>query len=378
MKLRFKGEMKNVDNKEGRDVIADVKDPICGMWVRQESFASNYKGRTYYFCSQGCRDIFEAETEQYGKSKEYDLVIIGGGPAGLTAAVYASVTRLHTFLISEDIGGQAIDSTKIKNYMGFDFITGPELVEKFKEQFLHRHYLEHVMDEVTSINPKDGDYEIITRNKNSYLAKAVIIATGMKRRKLGIPGEQRFLRKGVSHSALQDTSIFAGKRIVVVGGGNSGIQTARGLLESGCQVTLVEKANITADPSELEILNRNPDFEILDKHDVIEIYGKDNVEGVEVQSLGDLAKRRIACSGVFIQVGLIPNTEFCIDLLELNDKGEIKIGPDCSTSAEGVFACGDVTNVLGKRIIIASGEGAKAALSAKQYLYEKKKESLGR
>ena len=370
--------MENVKNRERRSVTKDSIDPVCGMRVGLDSFTATYNERTYYFCSQGCRDIFEVETEQYGKSKEYDLVIIGGGPAGLTAAVYASVTRLHTFLISEDIGGQAIDSTKIKNYMGFDFITGPELVEKFKDQFLHRHYLEHVMDEVTSINPKNGDYEIITRNKNSYLAKAVIIATGMKRRKLGIPGEQKLLRKGVSHSALQDTSIFAGKHIVVVGGGNSGVQTARGLLESGCHVTLVEKANITADPSELEILSRNPDFEILDKHDVIEIYGKDNVEGVEVQFLGNLSKRRIACSGVFIQVGLIPNTEFCLNLLELNDRGEIKIRPGCSTSAEGIFACGDVTDVVGKRIIIASGEGAKAALSAKQYLHEKNKKSVGK
>jgi alkyl hydroperoxide reductase subunit F len=369
--------MENVENKGRRNVTGNPIDPVCGMRVGLESFTATYNDRTYYFCSQGCRDIFEAETDQYGKSKEYDLIIIGAGPAGLTAAVYASVTRLHTFLISKDIGGQAIDSAKIKNYMGFDFITGPELVEKFKDQFLHRHYLEHVMDEVTSINTKDGHYEIITRNKNSYLAKAVIIATGMKRRKLGISGEQRFLRKGVSHSALQDTSIFAGKHIVVVGGGNSGVQTARSLLESGCQVTLVEKANITADPSELEIPSRNPDFEILDKHDVTEIYGKDNVEGVEVQSLGDLTKRRIACSGVFIQVGLIPNSEFCLDLLELNDRGEIRIRPDCSTSAEGIFACGDVTDVFGKRIIIASGEGAKAALTAKQYLYEKNKESVG-
>jgi alkyl hydroperoxide reductase subunit F len=221
---------------------------------------------------------------------------------------------------------------------------------------------------VTSIKTKDADYEIITRNNDSFLAKTIIIASGMKRRKLGIPGELRLLRKGVSHSALQDTSIFAGKHVVVVGGGNSGVQTARGLLQSGCQVTLVEKANITADPSELEILTRNPDFEILDKYDLTEIYGDDKVEGVEVQSLGDMTKRKIVCNGVFIQVGLIPNTEFCLDLVDLNEKGEIKINPDCSTSADGIFACGDVTEVYGKRIIIASGEGAKAALSAKQYL----------
>jgi alkyl hydroperoxide reductase subunit F len=376
VRLLFEEEMNNMDNGEGRNVTVVAMDPVCGMQVDSDDFTATYDDRTYYFCSDGCRDRFITETEQYDKSSKYDLIIIGGGPAGLTAAVYASVTRLHTFLISKDIGGQAIDSTKIKNYMGFDFITGPELVGKFKDQFLHRHYLEHVMDEVTSINPKDGDYEIITRNNNRYLTKAVIIASGMKRRKLGIPGEQRLLRKGVSHSTLQDTSIFSGKNIVVVGGGNSGMQTTRGLLQSGCHVTLVEKANITADPSELEILSRNADFEILDNHDVIEIYGKDNVEGMEIQSLVSLSRRRIACSGVFIQVGLIPNTEFCLNLLELNDRGEIKIEPDCSTSAEGIFACGDVTEVFGKRIIIASGEGAKAALSAKQYLYEKKKESV--
>jgi len=350
----------------------DIVDPICGMQVDTEDFSTIYNNRTYFFCSQGCKDRFESETERYQKTSGYDLIIIGAGPAGLTAGVYASVLRLHTFLISKDIGGQAIDSTKIKNYMGFDFITGPELTEKFRNQFLHRHYIQHVMDEVVKIDSKDGYYEILTRNNNRYLAKAVIIASGMKRRKLGIPGEERLLRKGVSHSTLQDTSLFTGKHIVVIGGGNSGIQTAKGLLQAGCHVTLIEKANITADPSELELLTRNSDFEILDKHDVTEIYGDEKVEGVEIQSLDNMKKQKFACDAVFIQVGLIPNTEFCIDLLDLNDKGEIKIKPDCSTNARGIFACGDVTEVFGKRIIIASGEGAKAVLSAKQYLYENK------
>lgn len=363
--------------KQNHGVETVIKDPVCGMGVDTRTYAATYDGKTYYFCSQGCKDRFEFETREYDKNKEYDLIIIGAGPAGLTAAVYASVTRLHTFLISKDIGGQAIDSTKIKNYMGFDFITGPELVEKFRNQFLHRHYVEHTMDEVTGIHSRNGQYEIRTRSQNAYLTKSVIIATGMKRRKLGIPGEDEFLRKGVSHSTLQDTSLFAGKQVVVVGGGNSGVQTARALVHSGCRVTLVEKANITADPSELELLTRNPDFEILDKHDVIEIVGEDRVEGVVIQSLDDLTKRNVACSGIFIQVGLIPNTEFCIDLLEHNEKGEIKIKPDCSTGAEGIFACGDVTDVPGKRIIIASGEGAKATLSVKKYLLEKKKESAG-
>lgn len=361
------------DKKQKFGEMNFTLDPVCGMRVDSETYSATYKNKTYFFCSQGCKDRFETDVEQYKTNKLFDLVIIGAGPAGLTAAVYASVLRLHTFLISKDIGGQAIDSTKIKNYMGFDFITGPELVEKFKNQFLHRHYIEHNIDEVIRITSKEGDYKIITRNKNTYGTKAIIIATGMKRRKLGIPGEERLLRKGVSYSAVQDTSIFAGKNIVVVGGGNSGVQTARRLLQSGCKVILVEKGNITADPSELEVLSQDPDFEILDKYDVTEIYGENKVEGVQVQSLIDTTKRKIECRGVFIQVGFIPNTEFCIDLLELNEKGEIKIKQDCSTTVEGIFACGDVTEVFGKRIIIASGEGAKAALAVKNYLSEKRK-----
>jgi alkyl hydroperoxide reductase subunit F len=350
-----------------------IRDPVCGMQLAPDAFAAVFEGRHYYFCSQGCKDVFERNPEEPARNYVYDLVIIGGGPAGMTAAVYASILRIHTFLITKDIGGQAVDSSKIKNYMGFDFITGPELAQKFEQQFLHRHYLEHIIDEVISISPQNGAYEIATRSKDSYRAKAVIIATGMKRRKLGIPGEERLLRRGVSHGSLQDASLFTGKNVVVVGGGNSGLQTAKNLLQSDCRVTLIEKANISADPSELENLRHNMDFEVLDNHDLLEIRGDDKVEAVVVQSLEDMTKRTIPSSGVFIQVGLIPNTEFCMNVVETNDKGEIKIKPDCSTSAEGIFACGDVTDIFGKRIIIASGEGAKAALSVKQYLYEKEK-----
>ena len=271
-----------------------------------------------------------------------------------------------------------IDSTKIKNYMGFDFISGAELSKKFKDQFLNRHYLEHKIDEVIKINSHKNGFEVVTTQKDRFLTRALIIATGMKRRQLGIPGEDRLLRKGVSHSVLQDTSLFAGKRIIVIGGGNSGVQTARNLLQVGCHVTLVEKAHLRADASEIGALKKQPRAEILERYDAIEIIGKEKVEAVIVQSMRDLAKRKIPCEGVFIQVGLTPNTAFCEDILELNEKGEIKTFGDCSTSVEGVFACGDVTDVFAKRIIIASGEGAKAALRAKQYLYEKKNESAGK
>jgi alkyl hydroperoxide reductase subunit F len=285
----------------------------------------------------------------------------------MTAAVYAATLKIDAFVVTADLGGQAIDSTKIKNYMGFDFITGPELVEKFKAQFLHEHFLEHKMDEATALAGGET-FEIHTRAGQRFRARSVIIATGMKRRTLGIPGEQRLLHKGVSHSAVQDTALLRGAEVVVVGAGNSGVQAAKGLLRAGCKVTLIEKGHLTADESDVATLRQSKGVEILERHDLTEIHGTDKVEAVTIQSMEDLSRWRIDCQAVYIQVGLVPNTEFCQDLLDLNGKGEIVIGPDCSTSAAGVFACGDVTTAFGKRIIIASGEGAKAALNAKRYL----------
>ncbi len=343
-------------------------DPVCGMTVASDEFSCVQQGHEYFFCSEGCKEEFLAWPNSYSQDGFYDLIIIGGGPAGLTAAVYASVLKIRTLVIAKDVGGQAVDSTKIKNYMGFDFITGPELVEKFKAQFLRKHFLEHKIDEVTTLDANDERFDIHTRSGQRFQGKSVIIATGMKRRKLAIPGEERLLRKGVSHSAVQDAALLGGAEVVVVGGGNSGVQGAKELLDAGCRVTLVEKGHLTADESDVATLKVNDRVEILERHDLTEIHGVDKVEAVTVQSMEDLDERRIDCQAVFIQVGLVPNTEFCQDLLDLNDKGEIVISADCSTSVEGIFACGDVTTAFGKRIIIASGEGAKAALNAKRYL----------
>ncbi len=234
-----------------------TKDPICGMNVADEQFTFEIGGKKYFFCSKGCLEKFKDSSEDAIEKYVYDLVIIGAGPAGLTAAIQASVLKIDTFLITKNIGGQAIDSTKNKNYMGFDFISGKELVEKFEHQFLHEHYLKHRIDEVVKIARKGSIFDVSAKEESSITAYALIIATGIKQRTLGMPGEEK---------------------------------------------------------------------------------------------------------------GFIPNTEFCRDMVKLNEKGEIIINPDCSTNIEGVFACGDVTNCFGKRIIIASGEGAKAALSVKKYL----------
>ena len=352
-----------------------IKDPICGMEVENEQIGFDFEGKKYLFCSKGCMEKFKDSPKDSLDKYVYDLVIIGAGPAGLTASVYASVLKMDTFLLTKDIGGQAVDSTKIKNYMGFDFISGKELIKKFKQQFLHEHYLEHRIDEVVKVNQQKDIFEVLTKKGERIRARSLIISTGMKRRTLGISGEEKLLRRGVSYSMVQDIALFKGADVVVVGGGNSGVQAANELKNAGCRVSLISKGNLIADPSGIEELKNSGKVTILEGYDIVEIKGRDKVEGVVVQDSGASTTKQIPCKGVFIQIGFSPNTEFCRDLVRLNEKGEIKINTDCSTDIAGIFACGDVTDCFGKRIVIASGEGAKAVLSAKKYLLNKRSES---
>jgi NADH-dependent peroxiredoxin subunit F len=347
------------------------KDPVCGMEFSHENFTWEFKGERYFFCSQGCLGKFKTSPSELSGKDVFDLIIIGGGPAGLTAAVYASVSKIDTFFITDEIGGQAIDTSRIKNYMGFEFISGPELIRKFKDQFLKEHYLSHKIGRVVNIEHQDERFEITTLKQEKYKANAVIVASGMKKRKLGIPGENRLQRKGICYSLVHDIDLFKGSDVVVIGGGNSGVQTANDLQKAGCTVTLVTMGKMLADPKNIEQIKDN--VKIIEGHIISEILGDERVKGVIIQSEKTNEEIRLQCSEVFIQVGFLPNTEFCCDLVNLNENGEITIHPDCSTRTEGLFACGDVTNTY-KRIIIASGEGAKAALSVKKHLREKIKQ----
>ncbi|MFO8234664.1 MAG: FAD-dependent oxidoreductase [Bacteroidales bacterium] len=372
--------VKNYNSKKhqkGETIIGNENCPVCNMNVENTKFYSEYNGKTFFFCSDGCLQKFINKPGNFFGNHTFDLIIIGGGPGGLTAAVYASISRIDTFVIANDIGGQAIDSTKIKNYMGFDFISGKMLVDKFKEQFLENHYLAHKLDDVIHIEKQKDGFKITTKSNETFLSKAVIIATGMKKRKLGIKGENRLQRKGIFYKSVQDISLLEGKEVVVIGGGNSAIQTANDLLNSNCKVSIVTKGKMIADKTDIEKIMKYEDVRIFEEHDVVEILGKDKVEGAAIRPEKDInhPSENIPCEGIFIQVGFLPNTEFCRDLVDLNKNGEIIIDADCSTSTEGVFACGDVTNAFGKRIVIASGEGAKAVLRTKQFLKEIKKSS---
>lgn len=344
-------------------------DPICHMEVPEDqAIVAEYEGRTHYFCSEGCRDKFIHSHARAEPRSAYDLIIIGGGPAGMTAAVYAATLKIDTFVAAADLGGQAIDSTKIKNYMGYDFITGPELADKFKAQLLHSNYVDHRICEVEKLEPLDEGYRVTLSDLSNYTGKAVLLATGMSRRKLGVPGEEQFRRKGVFYGNVQDVSFVQGEDVVVVGGGNSAMQIVENLLPVARRIHIVSDLPLTADPSVIERAAASHRVHRHEGYKVRRIEGGDTVEKVVIHKLAEAEEAVLDAGGVFIAIGLHPNTMLVADLADLNDKGEVVIAPDCSTSRPGLFAAGDVTNAYGKRIIIATGEGAKAALAIKQFL----------
>jgi len=345
------------------------RDPVCRMGVDEESaLVLESSGRTYYFCSEGCRDIFLKTKGDGLRRRSYDLIIIGGGPAGLTAGVYAATLKMDAFLITGDLGGQAIDSTRIENYMGYDFITGPELIEKFKEQLIRSYYLGHLMSRVERVEVNASGFEITTSELEKFSAKALIVATGMTRRRLNVPGEEEFQRKGVFYGHLQDLGFVQGKDAVVIGGGNSALQIVENLHTVARNIHIVSTSRLTADPVIIERVNRFKNLHKYEGYNVVDFRGGKTLEGVTIRKLAEKEEVELVARGVFIAIGLQPNSSVVSHLLRLNKKGEIAINPDCSTSHQGIFAAGDVTNAFGKRIIIASGEGAKAAIAARQYI----------
>jgi len=295
-----------------------------------------------------------------------DLIIIGAGPAGITAAVYAARKKLDFSVISKDIGGQAAWSGDIENYTGFQFITGPDLALKFKE---HLEKFEFDLREgvVVSGAERDGNnFKITTSNGNTMLAKTLIIASGKHSRFLNIPGEGEFKNRGVTYCATCDGPLFANKVVAVIGGGNSALDAALQMTRIASKVYLINLAEkITGDPVMQEKVAASSKVEILNKTKLLEIYGDKFVKGIRIEAEGE--KRDLSLEGVFVEIGLAPNSNF-IDFVKKNKLGEIIINCASETSVPGVFAAGDVTNVPEKQIIIAAGEGAKASLAAYRYL----------
>jgi len=299
----------------------------------------------------------------------YDLIIIGAGPAGITAAVYAARKRMDILVITRDIGGQTAISGDVENYTGYQFITGPELAAKFEEH-MRRYKIPLKENEIVQEVKKQDNTILVTTDKAKYESRTLIIASGKKTRELNVPGEKEFKNKGLTYCATCDAPLFAGKAVAVVGGGNSGLDATLQLMRIAKHIYLINIApQLTGDPVMQEQVQTSGIVTVLNNTQITAITGDKFVSGIKIKR--ENKEELLAVSGIFVEIGLVPNYEFAKEL-ELNEFKEIKVSPRNETNIPGIFAAGDVTDVPEKQIIIAAGEGSKACLSAFRYLAQHK------
>jgi thioredoxin-disulfide reductase len=305
----------------------------------------------------------------------YDLIIIGSGPAGVSAAIYAARQKLNLLVITKDMGGQigkkAVD---IENYPGFDKISGPDLIKTFEEQ-LKTNNVQMVFDEVLSIEKIDKKFIIATESKEKYESLAVIIATGSNPRPLGVEGEKEFIGKGVSYCALCDGPIFRDKTVAVVGGGNSAFETALFLSSYVKKIYILEFCDaVKCDMTNQSLMAKINKAEIITSAKVLKIQGEKFVNSLVYQDLKSKQEKKLDVQGVFIEIGNQPATAFVKDLVDFSDRNEIITDLETyATKTPGLFAAGDCNKGKYKQIVAAAGEGAKATLAAFDYLLKNKK-----
>ncbi len=315
------------------------------------------------FDAKRLREIFGTPVT----NEVYDVVIVGAGPAGLTAAVYCARKLLRTIVISENIGGQATWSWAIENYMGFRMITGEDLVRKFEEQ-VRGLDVSFELDRVLGIQKEVDLFHV--RATNTYRCLTVILASGKQPRTLGLPGEDRLIGRGISVCSTCDGPLFRDRPVAIVGGGNAAIQTAVEMAKIASSVALIARSALRCDEiciSQAEETGVRFFFH----HEVTELHGDAALTGITIRDRETGKEMTLDVEGLFLEIGLIPNTGSFGDLVALNEQHEILIDENNHTRTDGVFAAGDATSIKGKQIIIAAGEGAKAALAAHEYILEK-------
>ena len=298
----------------------------------------------------------------------YDLMIIGGGPAGLAASVYAARKQLKTLLVSVDIGGQINTTMGVENYLGYQFIEGPELIDKFQTQVNQYPIDQKIGQKVSRMEKIKGGFEAVCETGDRYQSKAVVFATGKRPRKLNVPGEVELAGRGVTYCAICDGPIFSGQRVAVVGGGNSALEAALDMVKIAEHVDLVSLTPLTGDPILVDKLGDAKNLNVFTEFQTEKIEGEGLVEGMEIKGLKTGESKRLDVTGVFIEIGLVPNSDPVRELIKLNKWGEVPVTPACETEIPGLYAAGDVTDVPEKQIVVAAGEGAKATLQAHRYL----------
>jgi NADH-dependent peroxiredoxin subunit F len=298
----------------------------------------------------------------------YELIIIGGGPAGMAAAVYAARKLLNTLLITSDIGGQVNWTNGVENYLGYQFIEGYDLISKFQQQVDQFPVVQKIGLNVTQVLKIEGGFEVVSESGEKFQGKAVILASGKRPRRLNVEGEIELTGKGVTYCHICDAPIFMDQKVAVVGGGNSAIEAVLDLVKIAEHVDMVSVTPLTGDPILIKKLSEAHNLTIYTEQQTEKILGKGRVEGMVIKDLKTGVSRQLEVNGVFIEIGLVPNSDLVKNLVKLNRVGEVEVNASCETEIPGLLAAGDVTNVPEKQIVIATGEGAKAALQAHHYI----------
>jgi NADH-dependent peroxiredoxin subunit F len=311
----------------------------------------------------------EREAKKISDKAPFDVLVVGGGPAGAAAAVYAARKGIRTGVASERFGGQVLDTLGIENFISVKETEGPKFALALEEHV--RHYDVDIINlqRAKALKPNAGLIEVQLESGATVKAKSVVISTGARWRNVNVPGEKEFKNKGVAYCPHCDSPLFKGKRVAVIGGGNSGVEAAIDLTGIVAHVTLIEfDTKLRADEVLQRKLRSLPNVTVVMNAQTTAITGDQKVNGLTYKDRASGEEKRVHLEGVFVQIGLVPNTEWLKGTVELSRHGEIIVDTKGQTSLPGVFAAGDATTVPFKQIIIAAGDGAKAALGAFEYL----------
>jgi len=299
--------------------------------------------------------------------KEYDLIIVGGGPAGLTAAAYAIRKRIETMLVSEDLGGKTNYKFSVPGIETHPIIDGEELVSKFKSQLQYLDFARH-LDKVTKIERTTDGFLVSTKGGQVFKGRATIIATGIMPRRLSVPGEKEFLGRGVSYSAVSHAPLFIDLDVAVVGQGTTALQAVAELAQIAKHITVIGMPTKLVDSALGQKLKADPKLKFLTDYEVEEIRGKAAVEEILIRSKADKSEQVIPVQGVFVELGYQTDGDLYAHMVKTAADGRIMISENNQTNIPGLFAAGDITDVNAQQVVIAIGEGANAALSAYNYL----------
>jgi alkyl hydroperoxide reductase subunit F len=355
------------DDTAAQEMIERTGQRGVPQFFIDERYVGGYDNLAYLNATGALDQMFGIETT-VDLERVWDVAVVGGGPAGLTAAMYAARKNLSTILITLDLGGQVGITHLVTNYPGLPVVEGPELVRLMFEQ-AYMYGLERLIGERVSSIHVDGRAKVLELVSGKRIkARSVIVASGAQKRRLEIPGESEFGGRGVVYCSTCDGPFYRDKTIAIVGGGNSALEAAIEMSGIARKVFVVSRSEWSGDEVLVDKAGAAPGVKKLVGYEPVEILGHEIVEKLVLRNRKNGKSRTLKVDGVFIEVGLSPNSDLVLDLARTNQRGEVIVDAMGDTGVRGVFAAGDVTSTKDKQIVIAAGEGAKAALAAFQYL----------